>query len=326
MNPKPLIIIAGPTGVGKSHMGIRLAQIIGGEIISADSMQIYRGMDIGTAKVTEDEQEGVRHHLLNVASPLEAYSVARYKEDAASAVEAVIGRGHIPVVVGGTGFYIQALLYDIDFDEESGEDAELRSYYSDLAAKHGPSYLHEQLETIDPESADVIHPNNIKRVIRALEYHAHTGKRISEHNREQAVKSGPYQSVFFVLTDTRKKLYERIDRRVGQMLEEGLIDEVRALLKDGCGPEMPSMQALGYKETLRLLMSLSDPDDAACITANDLEELRSEIAKNTRHYAKRQLTWFKREPDAVWLSWEQYNEDEMLEQMLGILKENGIVV
>ena len=326
MNQKPLIIIAGPTGVGKSHIGIRLAQRIGGEIISADSMQIYRGMDIGTAKVTEDEQEGVRHHLLDVVSPLEAYSVASYKEDAACAVEEVISRGHIPVVVGGTGFYIQALLYDIDFDAESGEDAELRSYYSNLAAKNGPSYLHEQLKTIDPESAAVIHPNNIKRVVRALEYHAHTGRRISEHNREQALKSGPYQSVFFVLTDTRKKLYERIDRRVGQMLEEGLIDEVRALLKDGCGPEMPSMQALGYKETLRLLMSLSDPDDAACITADDLEELRSEIAKNTRHYAKRQLTWFKREPDAVWLSWEQYNEDEMLKQMLSILKENGIVV
>ena len=216
------------------------------------------------------------------------------------------------------------MLYDVDFNNKSGEDTKLRAYYNDLARKHGPSYLHQWLETVDPQSASAIHPNNIKRVIRALEYQAHTGKPISEHNREQAEKSGPYHAVFFVLTDARQKLYERIDRRVGQMLADGLIDEVNALLREGCRPDMPSMQALGYKETLRLLMSL--PERGESITNDDLEQLRDEIAKNTRHYAKRQLTWFKREPEAIWLSWEQYNEDEMLERMLSILKENGIAV
>ena len=326
MSQEPLIIIAGPTGVGKSHMAIRLAKRISGEIISADSMQLYRGMDIGTAKVTKDEQEGVRHHLLDVVSPLEAYSVARYKEDASRAAEEIRDRGHLPVVVGGTGFYIQALLYDIDFNAESGEDTGLRAYYSDLVGKYGSSYLHKQLEAVDPESAALIHPNNTKRVIRALEYHAHTGKRISAHNREQSEKTGAYKSVFFVMTDTRKKLYDRIDRRVIQMLDDGLIYEVKALLKEGCTPDLPSMQALGYKETLRLLMNLPDPDDTESFTNDDLEQLRNEIAKNTRHYAKRQLTWFKREPEAIWLSWEEYNEDEMLERMLSILKENGIAI
>ena len=326
MIQEPLIIIAGPTGVGKSHMGIRLAQRIGGEIISADSMQIYRGMDIGTAKVTEDEQKGVRHHLLDVASPLEAYSVAKYKEDAAHAVQMIRESGHLPVVVGGTGFYIQALLYDVDFSAESGEDTELRQYYSDLAKKYGSLYLHQQLETVDPESAAMIHPNNIKRVIRALEYHEHTGKPISEHNREQAEKTGPYHAVFFVMTDARQKLYERIDSRVEQMLRDGLLDEVKSLLQEGCTLDMPSMQALGYKETLQFLMDLPDPDAADHITRDDLDQLRISIAKNTRHYAKRQLTWFKREPEAIWLSWEQYNEDEMLERMVSALKENGIEV
>ena len=326
MTQEPLIIIAGPTGVGKSHMGIRLAQRIGGEIISADSMQVYRGMDIGTAKVSEDEQKLVRHHLIDVVSPLEAYSVARYKEDAAHAVQTVRQRGHVPVVVGGTGFYIQAMLYDIDFDGENGEDTELRTHYSDLVREYGPLYLHKMLEAVDPESASMIHPNNTKRVMRALEYQAHTGKRISEHNREQAEKTGPYHSAFFVMTDARQKLYERIDLRVKQMIEAGLIDEVNTLYKEGCTPDMPSMQALGYKETMRLLMSRPDPDNVKNIPCDDLEHLRYEIAKNTRHYAKRQLTWFKREPEAIWLSWEQYNEDEMLERMLSILKENGIVV
>lgn len=326
MIQEPLIIIAGPTGVGKSHMGIRLAQRIGGEIISADSMQIYRGMDIGTAKVTEDEQEGVRHHLLDVVSPLEAYSVAKYKEDAVRAIQVIRESGHLPVVVGGTGFYIQALLYDVDFNAESGEDTEMRAYYNDLAKKHGSLYLHQQLEKVDPESALMIHPNNIKRVIRALEYQAHTGKPISKHNREQAEKTGPYNAAFFVMTDARQKLYERIDRRVDKMLKDGLVDEVNALLKEGCTLDMPSMQALGYKETMQFLMTLPDPDNADSNTCNDFEHLRNDIAKNTRHYAKRQLTWFKREPGAIWLSWEQYNEDEMLERMLSTLKENGIAL
>ena len=316
---EPLVIIGGPTGVGKSETAIRLASRIGGEIISADSMQIYRGMDIGTAKVPELERQGIPHHMLDVISPLEPYSAAAFKEDAGQIVSDVIGRGKIPIVVGGTGFYIQALLYDVDFDCESGNDDALRARLTRFADEHGTEALHDRLRQVDPKSAASIHPHNRQRIIRALEYYEHTGSPISAHNENQASKESAYNAAFFVMTDNRASLYERINRRAEAMVRSGLIEETRELIRMGCTPDMTSMQALGYRETAGMLLDGFDENDP-----EDTAKLADLIALNTRHYAKRQLTWFRREKEAVWLSLEQYSRDTILEEMVRILYERGI--
>lgn len=309
MKKKPLIILTGPTAVGKTKASIGLAKAVDGEIISADSMQVYRHMDIGSAKIKPEEMEGIPHHLIDVLEPDDEFHVVKFQQLAKKAMREIWERGHIPIVTGGTGFYIQALLYDIDFDENEKEDAcrkELEAY----AKEHGAEALHEKLAFVDPASAEMIHPNNIKRVIRALEFYEQTGKRISEHNETQRQRESPYAFAYFVLTDDRAHLYERINRRVDQMIEEGLVNEVQALKDKGYTKQLVSMQGLGYKEILDYL-------DGNCT----LEEAIYAIKRDTRHFAKRQLTWFKRERDVIWINKQSfgYDAEQILDEMLSKL-------
>lgn len=302
-----LIMIAGPTGVGKSDLAVQLAMRNGGEVISADSMQVYRGMDIGTAKITPEQMQGVPHHLIDVCEPDEDWNVVRFQKMAKEVLEGIYERGHIPIVCGGTGFYIQALLYDIDFTENDG-DVSLRRALEERAAlgEAERAKLYEELKAVDPGAADAIHPNNIKRVIRALEFHAQTGQAISAHNEAQRQRPAAYDSRFFVLTDARERLYERIDRRVDRMLRDGLVEEVKGLRSRGYDRSLVSMQGLGYKEILSWLDGEIPFEESVRI-----------LKRDTRHFAKRQLTWFKRERDVIWLSREVYPTDEaLLAQML----------
>lgn len=294
---KPLIILTGPTAVGKTSLSIELAKAVNGEIISADSMQVYRHMDVGSAKVTPEEMQGIPHHLIDVLNPDEEFNVTRFQSMAKEAMEGIYRRGHIPIVVGGTGFYIQALLYDIDF-KENEDSPQIRQELERLGEERGSEYLHEMLREIDPESADMIHANNRKRVIRAIEYYRMTGQRISEHNREEHEKQSPYRFYYYVLTCDRNLLYKRIEMRVDQMLEMGLIEEVTRLKEMGCSRGMVSMQGLGYKEILDYL-------DGKCT----LEEAVYVLKRDTRHFAKRQITWFKRERDVRWLELEEFGGD-----------------
>ncbi len=310
----PLVILTGPTAVGKSELSLSLAKAIDGEIISADSMQVYRGMDVGSAKLMPSEQQGVPHHLLDILDPEEEFNVVLFQRLAAQAVRDICQRGHIPIVTGGTGFYIQALLYDIDFTEND-EDTSFRSGLEDLAAKEGADVLYQRLLAVDPKACETIHKNNVKRVIRALEFYEKTGQRISEHNESQRQNQSPYRFAYFVLNDERSALYSRIDRRVDQMLENGLEAEVRRLAAQGCTKDLVSMQGLGYKEMLAYLNGELSLEEAVYI-----------IKRDTRHFAKRQLTWFRRERDVIWLEKEQYQHDDnrILAYMLDVLNTKGI--
>ncbi len=312
---KPLVILTGPTAVGKTALSIKLASEIGGEIISADSMQVYRQMDIGSAKIKPEEMGGIPHHMIDILEPEEEFNVCLFEKLALEAMEQIYERGHIPVVVGGTGFYIQALLYQIDFTEEETDTA-YRDKLWQLGEEKGNHYLHELLRKVDPKSAEEIHENNRKRVIRALEFYENCGKPISTHNKEQRQKTSAYNSCYFVLTDDRKKLYERIESRVDQMLSKGLVDEVRTLKERGCNASMVSMQGLGYKEILEYL-------DGRC----SLLEAVEKIKKETRHFAKRQLTWFRREKDVIWIDKQAfaYDEDAVLSCILENLRKKEII-
>lgn len=294
---RPLIILTGPTAVGKTALSIELARAVGGEIISADSMQVYRHMDIGSAKVTKEEMRGVPHHLIDVMEPDEEFNVTRFQSMAKEAMQGIYARGHVPILAGGTGFYIQALLYDIDFKENDDSSA-IREELERLGEEKGSFYLHELLRECDPESAAAIHANNRKRVIRAIEYFRMTGQKISEHNQEEREKTSPYDFYYYVLTCERSRLYERIEARVDAMLEAGLVEEVRRLKEMGCRRGMVSMQGLGYKEILDYL-------DGNC----SLEEAISILKRDTRHFAKRQLTWFKREREVRWIKLEDFDND-----------------
>ncbi|KMZ55012.1 tRNA (adenosine(37)-N6)-dimethylallyltransferase MiaA [Dorea sp. D27] len=306
MKKRPLVVLTGPTAVGKTKASISLAKAIGGEIISADSMQVYKYMDIGSAKIRPEEMHGIPHHLVDELLPSEEFNVVRFQEMAKKAVEHIYGRDRIPVVVGGTGFYIQALLYDIDF-AENGTGSDIRDRLAGYAHRHGAEKLHERLAEVDEASAARIHPNNVKRVIRALEFYEQTGQKISEHNERERAKESPYNAVYFVLTDDRGHLYARIDGRVDKMIEDGLVDEVRGLKKMGYTKEMVSMQGLGYKEILDYL-------DGRCT----LEEAVYTIKRDTRHFAKRQITWFKREKNVIWIDKKTYgyDEEEMVHAMI----------
>ncbi|SEW27222.1 tRNA (adenosine(37)-N6)-dimethylallyltransferase MiaA [[Clostridium] fimetarium] len=314
MNKKPLIILTGPTAVGKTELSIKLAKAIGGEIISADSMQIYKHMDIGTAKIMPEEMDGVTHFLVDELEPNEEFNVVKFKEMADKAIEQIYSRNHIPIIVGGTGFYIQAILYDIDFTENENDDG-YRHELEKIGTENGAQYLHEILKTVDEKSAENIHANNMKRVIRALEYFHQTGEQISKHNEEQMQKQSTYNFIYFVLNNNRDILYDRINKRIDTMIEKGLIDEVKKLKDIGCTKEMVSMQGLGYKELLDYLDGNIELEEAIYI-----------LKRDTRHFAKRQLTWFKREPDVVWMDYSKYNNDcdEMLEKMLDIITEKNI--
>ena len=305
---KPLIILTGPTAVGKTKLSIELAKAVNGQMISADSMQVYRHMDIGTAKIRSEEMQGIPHYLIDVLDPWESFDVVRFQTMAKEALEKIYTAGAIPIVVGGTGFYIQALLYDIDFDEndsETGYRTELQAF-ADL---HGSEALHDRLRQVDEKSALMIHPNNVKRVIRALEFYHQTGTRISEHNETQRQKESPYRFVYFVLDDERERIYRRIDQRIDQMLDQGLVAEVKQLQDMGCTRDMVSMQGLGYKEILAYL-------DGECT----LEEAVYILKRDTRHFAKRQLTWFRREQEVRWIERQEYpDEAAMLQAMLAQL-------
>ncbi len=316
MDRKPLIILAGPTAVGKTSLSIRLAKETGGEIISADSMQVYRHMDIGSAKITKEEMEGVPHYLVDMLEPEEEFNVVRFQQMAEEAAERIWEKGKIPLVVGGTGFYIQALLYDIDFTENDGDESYRRRLEQKTSDEEGASELYEMLTTVDPKAAREIHPRNLKRIIRALEFHHQTGKKISEHNETQRQKSSPYNYAYFVLTDERSRLYERIDQRVDLMMEQGLLDEVRYLKERGVRKDSTAMQGLGYKELYAYLEGEYPLDEAVRI-----------IKRDTRHFAKRQLTWFKRERDVIWTDKSVIGQDEqkLADYMLGYLREKKII-
>ncbi|MDE7287821.1 MAG: tRNA (adenosine(37)-N6)-dimethylallyltransferase MiaA, partial [Lachnospiraceae bacterium] len=286
---KKLIVLTGPTAVGKTALSIQLAKHIGGEIISADSMQVYKHMDIGSAKITKAQMEGVPHHLIDILEPDEEFHVFRFQEMAKEALEGIYARGHLPIIVGGTGFYIQALLYDIAFGEE-GDSGEIRERLEKEAQEKGSLYLHDCLKKVDPDSAQTIHPNNQKRIIRALEFYEMHGFPISDHNKKEREKQAAYDFCYFVLNDDRELLYRKIDHRVDEMLENGLVEEVRSLKEKGFTKELVSMQGLGYKEILSYL-------DGACT----LEEAVYLIKRDTRHFAKRQLTWFRREKNVIWI-------------------------
>jgi tRNA dimethylallyltransferase len=308
---KPLIILTGPTAVGKTKASIGLAKALNGEIISADSMQVYKRMDIGSAKIRPEEMQGIKHYLIDELEPDEEFHVVRFQEMAKKALEEIYAKNKIPIVVGGTGFYIQALLYDIDFTENE-EDTEYRKELEQLAVEKGADALHEMLRKVDPESAEAIHANNVKRVIRALEFHKQTGGKISEHNEQERAKSSPYDFCYFVLNDERERLYERINLRIDQMLDDGLVEEVMSLKDQGYTKEMVSMQGLGYKEVLDYL-------NGNCT----LEEAIYILKRDTRHFAKRQLTWFRHERDVIWVSKNEHNydEDKILNVMLDHIKE-----
>ncbi|MBE5822766.1 MAG: tRNA (adenosine(37)-N6)-dimethylallyltransferase MiaA [Butyrivibrio sp.] len=308
MEKQKLIVLTGPTAVGKSKLSIELAKKIGGEIISADSMQVYKYMDIGTDKISKKKMEGVPHHLIDFLDPHEDFNVFTFQKLSKKAIKEIADRGKVPIIVGGTGFYIQAVLYDIDFTE-TDEDMTLRHELEERVKKEGTNGIYEELKKVDPLSAEMIHENNSKRVIRALEYYKKTGRPISEHNAEQSKKESCYDFTYFVLTDKRETLYSRIEKRVDQMIKDGLEDEVKKLLSMNIPKTATSMQGLGYREMIGYLNGEYDLDRAVYL-----------IKRNTRHFAKRQLTWFKRERDVNWIDKEKFdhNDELIMKEMLRI--------
>ena len=313
---KPLIVLTGPTAVGKTKLSIALAKAVNGEIISADSMQVYRYMDVGSAKITPDEMDGVPHHLVDVLDPTEDFNIVLFQQLAKKSMEEIYSKGKIPILVGGTGFYIQAITRDIDFTQSEQDDS-YRQELEALAAEKGSSFLHDMLASVDPKSAEDIHENNVKRVIRALEFYKQTGTRISEHNEEQKEHVSPYNLAYFVLNAPRPLLYERIDARVDEMLKNGLVEEVKTLQRMGCHRGMVSMQGLGYKEILAWLEGEYPYDEAVRI-----------LKRDTRHFAKRQLTWFRREGEVTWVDKDKfdYNDSQILTYMLSVCREKGILL
>lgn len=306
----PLIIIGGATAVGKTSLSVKLAKAAGAEIISADSQQVYRGMDTGTAKVTKEEMLGITHYLIDEVEPDFDFNVFEFKKRAQKYIKQIYENGHIPVLAGGTGFYIQSVLYDIDFSGEN-EGGEYRKSLEALES----GVLYGMLKEADPGAAKEIHPNNKKRVIRALEFYHNTGEMISAHNKDQRQKESPYNYAYFVLNRNRDEIYERIEKRVDCMMQAGLVEEVKGLLEGGLSENALSMQAIGYKEIIQFLKGNISEDEAAAL-----------IKLNTRHFAKRQITWFKREKEAVWIDYGDYADEEaMLQEMMNILKEKDIV-
>ena len=310
-----LIIITGPTAVGKTALAIDLAKKIDGEIISADSIQVYKYMNIGSAKVLPSETGGIKHHLIDILNPDEDFNVYIFQQMAKKCIDEIYKKGKIPIIVGGTGFYIQSVLYDIEFDV-TDENHEYRKELEQLAADKGNEYIHNMLKCVDPKAAEDIHFNNTKRIIRALEYFYETGKRISEHNEIQRKNESPYKFVYFVLNDDREALYYRINKRVDNMIDDGLFDEVKTILDLGYDENLTSMQGIGYKEMIQ------------CVKGNlSIEEAAYQIKLNTRHFAKRQLTWFKREKDVTMININDYayNNQKIAEELLMILRKRNII-
>ncbi len=314
MNKKKLVILTGPTAVGKTELSLDLAKAIDGEIISADSIQVYKHLDIGSAKIMPEEMQGIRHHLIDVLEPWENFNVSEFKKMACEAMEDIYSRNKIPIITGGTGFYIQAILYDIDFKEntDDGYRASLEKIYEE----EGPNPLIKMLESTDKDALDAIGTKNIRRIIRALEYYHQTGEKISVHNERERQKVSPYNNAYFVLNCDRNILYKRIEQRIDNMILNGLVDEVKALVeKYNVNRDMVSMQGLGYKEILMYLNNEISLDDAIYI-----------LKRDTRHFAKRQLTWFRREKEVIWLNKDELTEKEIqLDFMLNELKKRNII-
>ncbi|MCD7864133.1 MAG: tRNA (adenosine(37)-N6)-dimethylallyltransferase MiaA [Lachnospiraceae bacterium] len=301
MEKKKLIILTGPTAVGKTGLSIRLAKALNGSIISADSMQVYQYMDIGSAKIRPEEMDGVDHYLIDCLKPWEPFNVVIFQQMARQAMAQIYAQEKIPILVGGTGFYIQAVLYDIDFTENDGDTAYRRQLEAMAATEAGAAELYNILKSVDLKAAQEIHPHNTKRIVRALEFYYQTNRPISEHNLEQRAKESPFNFSYFVLTDDREKLYARIDDRVDQMIKDGLVEEVRSLLQMGCERSMTSMQGLGYKEIIDYLTGEITLDEAIY-----------RIKRDTRHFAKRQITWFKWERDVAWINRRDYEDDQTI--------------
>ena len=318
MTKDKLIILAGPTASGKTAVSVDLAKRIGGEIISADSMQIYRGMDIGTAKITADEMQGVKHYLINVSDPKEDFNIVKFQNMVKCSIEEIKKNGHIPILVGGTGFYIQSIIYDINFDKED-DNGSIRKVLEEEYDKMGADFMYEKLKKIDSISADNIHKNNKKRIIRAIEYFLINNALISEHNELQRKKTSPYDFKFFVLNPKRDILYDRINKRVDKMVEKGLVDEVKSLIESGLSIDNISMQGIGYKEIVEYLEGNIPLDKAV-----------ENIKQNTRHMAKRQVTWFKRERDVIYIDpFEFENNEKIVDYMvekIGIKNNYGKIV
>ncbi len=290
MAKKRLICIVGPTASGKTALSIELAKELGGEIISADSMQIYKGMDIGTAKPTESERDGILHHMIDIISPAESYSAARYVADATCVVEEIVSRGRAPIVVGGTGLYIDSLVRGTEFAAFE-EDLEYRNELFAIFERDGAEVLHGMLREVDPERAKSVHPNNVKRVIRALEVYKATNNTISEHDLESQKKDSKYDAVYIgLMFSNREELYRRIEARVDKMMEDGLLFEVERLLKSGVAENATSLQAIGYKELIPV-----------CLGEKSLTDAVAELKGATRRYAKRQMTWFRRNERINWI-------------------------
>lgn len=304
---KDLIVLTGPTAVGKTSLSIMLAKEIGGEIISADSMQVYKYMDIGTAKVTKEEMCGIPHFLIDELEPDEEFNVTIFKNKVMKYIEEIRNRGHVPIIVGGTGFYIQSVIYDINFTEY-GDDSDIRKKYEEIAKISGKTELHKRLSDVDKEYADSVSENNVKKVVRALSFYEMTGEKLSVHNTKERERTSPFDFAYFVLTMDRKKLYERIDKRVDLMFKMGLVDEVKSLMKKGYNKSMVSMQGIGYKEVIDYLNGETSMDE--CIDI---------IKRDTRHFAKRQLTWFKREKVVTYIDKEEFvTEADCLKEMLKV--------
>jgi tRNA dimethylallyltransferase len=303
---KNLFILAGPTAVGKTDISIKLAKRLDGEIISADSMQIYKYMDIGSAKVTKEEMDGVPHHMIDIVEPDQSFNVSEYKKLAEEKIEEVASRNRLPMVVGGTGLYINSLICSYDFTE-AGTDQEYREYLSGLAESEGKEYVHEMLRGVDYGSYERLYPNDLKRVIRALEVYRLTGVTITEYNARRQEYICPYNLEYYVLTMDRAQLYSRINLRVDLMMRNGLIEEVESLKKKGYNSDMQSMKGIGYKEILYCLEGK--------ITLEDAVEL---IKKGSRNYAKRQLTWFRKDPRVRWINKDDFgSDDEIVEHIVG---------
>ena len=303
-----LLVIGGPTAVGKTDLSIKLAKKLNGEIISADSMQIYKYMDIGSAKVTEDEMDGIKHYLINAITPDVPFSVADFKVYGEKALNEIISKGNLPIISGGTGLYINSLTCNMTFTEAE-KDEHYRKHLENLAIEKGNEYVHEMLKECDPISYEEIHPNNRKRVIRALEVFKLTNKPFSSYNAGEDFYNSNYDVYYYVLTMDREKLYARINKRVDIMMEKGLLDECIRLKEMGYTSDIQSMQGIGYKELLYHLEGKISLDEAIDI-----------IKQGSRNYAKRQLTWFRRDKRCVFLDKDKMCDDEILDKVINDIR------
>ncbi|NLA85009.1 MAG: tRNA (adenosine(37)-N6)-dimethylallyltransferase MiaA [Clostridiales bacterium] len=314
MKKTPLLVITGPTSTGKTALAIKIAQVLNGEIISADSMQIYRYMDIGTAKPTIEERKGIPHYMLDIVYPDEEYNVALFQKQAMKTIEDISKRGRLPILAGGTGLYINSIIYPMDFSDAE-KDPEYRNYLKKRLKENGVLWLHNQLKKVDLKSAERLHPNDTRRIIRALEIYHLTGKPMTAFHQNYKEMEPPYDLLLYGLTMERQILYERINLRVDCMIEAGLVDEVRGLLKKGYTKDLVSMQGLGYKEIVAYLKGL--------VTLNEAIEV---LKRNTRRFAKRQLTWFRREKQIKWLYADKQTTEQLAEQLISDIGKNNFLI